>query len=57
MASSDKKKKAEDESKKFDPVTLATWARLRAAGKAPMGGKPFGAEISSTPKKKEKKKK
>lgn len=33
---------------KLDPMSLATWARLRSAGKAPIGGKPYGAENSST---------
>jgi hypothetical protein len=46
-----KKKKEKDDPKEdekpyrlLDPMSLATWARLRSAGAAPIGGKPNGAE-------------
>jgi hypothetical protein len=40
-AKDDKKKKK----KKMSAQALATWARLRSAGRAPIGGKPLGAEV------------
>lgn len=43
---------------KLDPVSIATWARLRSAGAAPIGAKPYGAEVAkSKPKKKKRAKK
>lgn len=42
--------------KPLDPVSISTWARLRSAGKAPIAGKPYGAEVYK-PKKKGKKSK
>lgn len=44
--------------KDLDPVSMATWARLRGAGKGPGAGKPLGAEdMASWPKPKKKKRK
>lgn len=48
---------SEKKGKPLDPVSLATWARLRSAGAAPIGAKPYGAEISKPKKKKKKAKK
>jgi hypothetical protein len=49
---------AEDPKKKpLDPVSLSTWARLRSAGKAPIGGKPYGAEMHKPKARKRKKSK
>lgn len=45
------------ETRKPDPVSLATWARLASAGAGPLGGKPNGAEIYDRDAKKPKKKK
>lgn len=35
-----------EKTKPLDPVSIATWARLRSAGKPAIGGKPYGAEVS-----------
>jgi hypothetical protein len=40
----EKKKKKK---KKHAAQALATWARLRSAGAAPIGGKPLGAEVGT----------
>lgn len=40
------KKKKKKKAIKSDKTSLATWARLRAAGKVPIGAKPNGAEKS-----------
>lgn len=54
MAAKDDNKKTKSK-KELDATSLATWARLRAAGKAPIGGKPYGAEISKDKPSKKKK--
>lgn len=43
-------------SEKLDPVSISTWARIKSAGEAPIGGKPYGAEKMSEQKKPKKKK-
>jgi hypothetical protein len=42
MATEDEKKKK----KKLATQALATWARLKSAGKAPIAGKPYDAEVA-----------
>jgi hypothetical protein len=47
MAAAKKNKgKQEGEDKPLNPVSIATWARIKSAGKAPIGGKPYDAEVS-----------
>lgn len=47
---------ADESIKTTDPVSLATWARIRAAGKAPIGAKPYADEVAKPKKKKSKRK-
>ena len=48
------KKKSKGEGKPLDPMSISTWARIKSAGKAPIGGKPYGAEVSGKKKPKAK---